>query len=109
MRKSTTQLDRRNRRQNLRVRGVPLSSHEALFVKVNEAADKLVVPVLANNDVIVAQTLPTGPDNVSGKILCFEKQSLRYNLFQRVQHFTRYKSDNSDSQNDVLVLKNQRS
>lgn len=70
-------LERRNRKQNLEIHGIPSNANEDLMAKLNELAGQLDVPDLTLDQVVVAHRLASRPDKTPGIIVRFASQATR--------------------------------
>lgn len=61
----------------LKVHGIPVSEHEDLLRKLDQVAEKLEVPVLAETDIAGLHRLPPRPDKVLRFIVRFTRQATR--------------------------------
>lgn len=90
----------------MEIHGIPVSDNEDLFIKVNDAAEKLGLSALTTNDVIAAHRLSARQDKVPGIIIRFARQSVRETWFERRRTLAHKSVSDGASQGDVLILEN---
>ncbi|KAG0409718.1 hypothetical protein HPB47_013169 [Ixodes persulcatus] len=77
LQKEVNDLEFRSRRLNLEVHGIPEVQGENLIETLNNIAEKLEVPRLAESDVVALHRLPARQDHAPGIIVHFIRQQIK--------------------------------
>lgn len=93
LRQEVNELERRSRKQNLEIHGIPKADNEDLLAKVNEVAKKLEVPDLDLNEVAAIHRLPSRADKIPGIIVRFAHQTTRDEWLSKRQILRKSKDD----------------